>query len=81
VADPDRPGGRFQVLTKSATDRYLDPDTWTKIAPWHEGSWWPEWTRWLASRSSEPTRPPAAGSQSRGYRVLCDAPGTYVLQT
>jgi polyhydroxyalkanoate synthase subunit PhaC len=81
VADPDRSGGRFQVLTKSATDRYLDPDTWTKIAPWHEGSWWPEWTRWLASRSSEPTRPPAVGSQSRGYRVLCDAPGTYVLQT
>ena len=81
VADPDRPGGRFQVLTKSATDHYLDPDTWARIAPWHEGSWWPEWTRWLASHSGEPTQPPALGAPSRGYPVLCDAPGTYVLQT
>lgn len=81
VANPDRPGGRFQVLTKSATDHYLDPDTWVRIVPWHEGSWWPEWTRWLASHSGRTTRPPAVGSQSRGYRALCDAPGTYVLQT
>ncbi|MBQ0822853.1 alpha/beta fold hydrolase [Microvirga sp. HBU67558] len=81
VADPDRPGGRFQVLTKSATDYYLDPDTWTRIAPWHEGSWWPEWTRWLTSHSGRPTDPPALGAPSRGYPVLCDAPGTYVLQT
>jgi polyhydroxyalkanoate synthase len=80
VADPDRPGGRFQVLTKPATDRYLDPDTWTKVAPWHEGSWWPEWAQWLAAHSGELTRPPALGAPSRGYPVLCDAPGTYVLQ-
>lgn len=81
VANPERPGERFQVLTKSATDRYLDPDAWTKIAPWHEGSWWPEWTRWLASHSGKSTQPPPLGSPSHGYPVLCDAPGTYVLQT
>lgn len=81
VADPDRLGERFQVLTKSATDRYFDPDTWTRIAPWHEGSWWLEWAGWLASHSGKPTQPPALGAPSHGYPVLCDAPGTYVLQT
>ncbi|MGO4387813.1 PHA/PHB synthase family protein [Microvirga sp. 2YAF29] len=81
VAEPDRPGGRFQVLTKSAADRYLDPDTWARIAPSHEGSWWPEWTQWLTSHSGKPTQPPTMGAPSRDYPVLCDAPGTYVLQT
>jgi polyhydroxyalkanoate synthase len=80
VVDPERSGGRFQVLTKSATDHYLDPDTWTRIAPWHEGSWWPEWTRWLGAHSGKPTSPPAQGAPTRGYPALCDAPGTYVLQ-
>lgn len=81
VAGPDQHGGRFQVLTKSATDRYLDPDTWTRITPWHESSWWPEWTRWLASYSGKPIPSPVVGAPSHGYSALCDAPGTYVLQT
>ncbi|WP_262030921.1 PHA/PHB synthase family protein [Microvirga sp. Mcv34] len=80
VADPSRTGGRFQVLTRSAAGHYLDPDTWTKIAPRFEGSWWPEWVRWLASRSGEPTAPPPMGAPAQGYPALCEAPGTYVLQ-
>jgi polyhydroxyalkanoate synthase len=80
VADPSRAGGSFQVLTRSAVGHYLDPDTWIKIAPRFEGSWWPEWTRWLVSHSGELTKPPAVGAPARGYPVLCDAPGTYVLQ-
>nr|WP_183451647.1 alpha/beta fold hydrolase [Microvirga lupini] len=80
VADPDRPGGRFQVLTKPATGHYLDPDTWTRITPWHEGSWWPAWARWLAAHSGKPVSLPGLGAPSRGYPVLCDGPGTYVLQ-
>jgi len=81
VAEPDRARGRFQVLRKSATDNYLDPDTWTRIAPRHEGSWWPEWTQWLALHSGELTLPPALGALPLGYPVLCAAPGTYVLQS
>jgi polyhydroxyalkanoate synthase subunit PhaC len=80
VADPSRAGGSFQVLTRSAVGHYLDPDTWIKIAPRFEGSWWPEWTRWLVSHSGELTKPPTAGAPARGYPALCDAPGTYVLQ-
>lgn len=80
VADPDHAKGSFQVLTRSSTGHYLDPDTWTRIAPRFEGSWWPEWTRWLASRSGEPTDLPALGAPAQGYPALCDAPGTYVMQ-
>ena len=80
VADPGRAKGSYQVLTRSASGQYLDPDTWLKIAPRFDGSWWPEWARWLASHSGELTEPPPMGNPSRGYPALCDAPGTYVLQ-
>ena len=80
VAGPGRAGGSYQVLTRSAAGHYLDPDTWLKIAPRFEGSWWPEWTRWLASHSGELTDSPPLGNPAQGYPALCDAPGTYVLQ-
>ena len=80
VADPNRTGGHFQVLTRSAVGHYLDPDTWIKIAPRFEGSWWPEWIRWLDSHSGELTDPPMLGAPALGYPALCDAPGTYVLK-
>lgn len=80
VAAPGQAKGSFQVLTRSASGHYVDPDTWTRIAPRFEGSWWPEWTRWLASHSGEPTDPPALGAPAQGYPALCDAPGTYVMQ-
>jgi polyhydroxyalkanoate synthase len=72
------PGGhktaRFQVLTKQPDDRYSDPDEWAALAPIKEGSWWVEWTSWLAARSGEPVPPPPMGP------ALRDAPGTYVLR-
>jgi polyhydroxyalkanoate synthase subunit PhaC len=80
VAGPDNAKGSFQVLTRSATGQFLDPDTWTRIAPRFEGSWWPEWARWLASHSEELADPPALGAPAEGYPALCDAPGTYVMQ-
>jgi polyhydroxyalkanoate synthase subunit PhaC len=80
VAGPDNSKGSFQVLTRSAAGHFLDPDTWTRIAPRFEGSWWPEWTRWLTSHSDEPVVPPAMGAPALGYPALCDAPGTYVMQ-
>ncbi|WP_262268682.1 PHA/PHB synthase family protein [Microvirga yunnanensis] len=81
VAGRNRTGGSFQVLTRSSVGHYLDPDTWTKIAPRFEGSWWPEWSEWLRLHSGELVAPPEMGAPERGYPVLCDAPGTYVLQT
>jgi polyhydroxyalkanoate synthase len=56
-----------------------DADAWLAAAPKHEGSWWPDWTAWLAERSPETVDAPAAlGSEL--HPPLEDAPGTYVLE-
>jgi polyhydroxyalkanoate synthase len=56
-----------------------DPDAWLAAAPKHDGSWWPDWTAWLAERSPEKTTAPASTGNER-YQPLADAPGTYVLE-
>jgi polyhydroxyalkanoate synthase len=56
-----------------------EPDAWLGAAPKHEGSWWPDWTAWLAERSPEQVDAPES-SGSRRYAPLTDAPGTYVLE-
>ncbi|KAB2970236.1 alpha/beta fold hydrolase [Zoogloea sp.] len=81
VNPPGVPGRSFQVLTRPRDGRYFDPETWLKVAPIHDGSWWPEWTAWLDARSGRPTAPPPMGNAGTGCAPLCAAPGTYVLQT
>jgi polyhydroxyalkanoate synthase len=80
VSEPGHDGRSFQVLTKRADDRYVDPDTFLQVAPTKEGSWWPEWAAWLAARSGAPIELPSIGAPAAGYPPLCDAPGSYVLQ-
>ncbi len=53
VAAPEEPGHSYQVMTKAADAPYAGPDEWLKLAPHVEGSWWPEWSKWLAARSGE----------------------------
>jgi len=79
VSEPGRKNRSYQVMTKSPTDQYADPDAWAAATPRQEGSWWPEWVSWLEKRSSEPVPPPHMGAPAAGYNVLADAPGTYVL--
>ena len=74
VSEPGRAGRSYRVLTRSAHDRYLDAESWEAAAARKEGSWWPEWTEWLAARSGGPVELPRMGAP------LADAPGTYVLQ-
>ena len=76
VAPPSELGHTYQVMTKGADARYIGPDEWLKLAPRHEGSWWPEWTRWLAACSGEPCEPPRMGVGEG--KNLPDAPGDYV---
>jgi polyhydroxyalkanoate synthase len=77
-----QPGGdprqSFQVMTKRPEDRYLDPDTFLARASQQPGSWWPQWSAWLASRSGAPVR--AGRPWAGGLEPLGDAPGSYVLQ-
>ena len=76
VAPPDESGHSYQVMTKAADAPYVGPDEWLKRALHVEGSWWPEWSRWLAARSGEPCDPPQIGLGDGSG--LPDAPGDYV---
>ncbi|MFH1805435.1 MAG: alpha/beta fold hydrolase [Pseudomonadota bacterium] len=80
VSEPGHPHRSFQISTKKAGDRYVDPDNWQQTTPHQEGSWWPEWQKWLATGSNGQVAPPAMGNPTRGYAVLEDAPGSYVHQ-
>lgn len=76
VAPPEEPGHSYQVLIKPADAPYVGADEWLKRAPHVEGSWWPEWTRWLAEHSGAPCDPPRIGVGD--VQDLPDAPGDYI---
>jgi polyhydroxyalkanoate synthase subunit PhaC len=78
VSEPGHDARGFQVMTRKADDRYVDPETFLAQAPQKDGSWWPEWAAWLSARSGEPVDPPAMGAADGA--PFGDAPGTYVLQ-
>jgi polyhydroxyalkanoate synthase len=80
VAPPGEQGHSYQVEMKKADAPYIGPDEWQRTAPRAEGSWWPEWTRWLTARSGEPCEPPPMGRANTDGHTLPDAPGNYVRQ-
>jgi polyhydroxyalkanoate synthase len=81
VNPPGVAGRSFQALTRPHDGRYLDPEAWLQAAPHHEGSWWPHWVQWLQAHSGPGCAPPPMGAPDAGLVPLCDAPGSYVLQT
>jgi polyhydroxyalkanoate synthase len=78
VARPGEQGHFYQVKTKATDAAYIGPDEWLKVAPRIEGSWWPEWTRWLTAQSGEFCEPPRIGVGHADGQILPDAPGDYV---
>lgn len=61
--------------------RYLDPATWLSHAELRDGSWWLEWTDWLARNSSKQSMlPPEMGAPDRRLAPLDPAPGWYVRE-
>ncbi len=79
VSEPGRTNRHYRVATRTEQDSYIDPATWPVLNTPREGSWWPEWVRWLGERSGQPTSPPTTGAPEHGLPVLAEAPGTYVL--
>jgi polyhydroxyalkanoate synthase len=81
VCGPVHPRRRFRELTwKDATTSCAAAE-WLDKATLHQGSWWPWWQQWLAGHSGEQNAPPpSVGNPAKGYDVLGDAPGDYVLQ-
>jgi polyhydroxyalkanoate synthase len=53
-----------------------DPETWLKSATYNEGSWWPDWERWIAAFSDGevPARQPGGDK----LPSIEEAPGSYV---
>lgn len=77
ISEPGHKGRSYQVTTTSSKARYVDPDTWAKRTAIKQGSWWPEWVRWLDRHSDEFVAPPSMGSVK--YEPLYDAPGDYIF--
>lgn len=73
VSEPGHPRRHFRVQTVREDDHYVSPDEWQESAILKEGSWWPEWTSWLAAKSGQRKSPPKMG------QLLAMAPGTYVM--
>lgn len=79
VSEPGHEGRTYQIAARKDSENYIRPDDWCAHAAVHEGSWWPEWQKWLTGRSDGKTKPPATGAPGKGYRILRDAPGEYVM--
>lgn len=67
----------YRVAVRVPGDDYVNADAWFSSAEQREGSWWPEWQIWLASRSGGKI---AALSEDLALKSseLGDAPGRYV---
>jgi polyhydroxyalkanoate synthase subunit PhaC len=80
VSGPVHPKRRHRMLTWTNPSDRPSADEWLKRAPLIEGSWWPEWQRWLAGHSA-PARVPARAPRANpgtGAATLPEAPGSYV---
>ena len=56
-----------------------DPTVWLDNAQEHPGSWWTDWSAWLAGQSGRQIAAPKAPG-SRRHPVIEPAPGRYVRQ-
>lgn len=81
VSEPGHPHRFFRVATRAQGAPWRDPDRWYTETAATDGSWWPEWTLWLAKHSGEKMAPPVMGAPEKGYTALAAAPGPYVLQS
>ena len=73
VNPPGNDKARYQVAKECPED----PQEWLRHAENCRGSWWPDYTAWLAERCGEEKAAPDELGGG-GLAPICDAPGTYV---
>ena len=74
VNPPANPKSTF----RTAPGNPAQPDEWLATAATKQGSWWPDYSSWLAGRSGgQKKRPARLGSKQ--FPPLGAAPGSYVL--
>ncbi len=81
VNPPGNPKASFQTSPsgggQQGSDNPEDAAAWLEQAVKVKGSWWDDWTGWLAERTGEErNKPRRLGNAS--HEPLADAPGTYV---
>ena len=69
------PKRRFWVSDATGS---RDPEAWRERIEKVPGSWWEDWTRWLAERCGPLGPPPSMGHAD--YPAMEPAPGRYVLE-
>src|SRR6056297_1301603 len=79
LSEPGHKRRHYRVGHRPAGALYRDPDTWLAAHEPVQGSWWPEWERWL-SRHGSGTVPARAPGGHEDYPALGDAPGSYIHQ-
>ena len=73
INPPTRKKYGFWTSAKSLPET---ADEWLKQANYREGSWWPEWEKWIKRMSGDQVEARQPGSDA--YPPLTDAPGDYV---
>ncbi|WP_409034156.1 class I poly(R)-hydroxyalkanoic acid synthase [Roseateles saccharophilus] len=76
VINPPAKGKRSHWIAKG-TALPADPDAWFKSATEHPGSWWPDWSAWLASHAGA-MKPAPKTPGNRKFKAIEPAPGRYV---
>ncbi len=75
-ARPPKPSKRSHWIAKG-TALPADAGAWFDGASEHPGSWWPDWSAWLASHAG-PLKPAPKTPGNRKYKPIEPAPGRYV---
>ncbi len=75
VSEPGHRGRHYLTARRACGDCYVDPEGWLALAVRHEGTWWPEWLKWLERVNSGAKVPARAAGPGLG-----PAPGSYVLE-
>jgi polyhydroxyalkanoate synthase len=73
IVNPPSPKAMYWTNPENSTD----PKAWLGAATEHKGSWWEDWTDWIAERAGKKHDAPALGST--GHPPVDDAPGKYVF--
>ena len=77
IAAMVNPPGNEKASFQTAANNPPQAADWLAGATKVRGSWWNDYTRWLAERTGEQRgKPRRLGSAA--YEPVCEAPGTYV---
>jgi polyhydroxyalkanoate synthase len=81
VSEPGHHDRHFRIGHTVEGAGFRDPAQWLEETDPQDGSWWPALSDWLLVRSGSDVAPPPMGKPGSPYKAICDAPGTYVMQT